>query len=59
MLAQGQSSSEKRGGLAVVSSGLIFFFKKKEWEIHVIHFYMLQETHTMKHLAQQVATELD
>ena len=31
MLAQGQSSSAKRGGLvADVSSGLIFFFKKKE-----------------------------
>ena len=29
MLAQGQSSSAKRGGLAVVSSGLIFLGKKK------------------------------
>ena len=29
MLAQGQSSSAKRGGLAVVSSGLIFLKKKK------------------------------
>ena len=29
MLAQGQSSSAKRGGLAVVSSGLIFQKKKK------------------------------
>ena len=29
MLAQGQSSSTKRGGLAVVSSGLIFLGKKK------------------------------
>ena len=28
MLAQGQSSSAKRGGLAVVSSGLIFQKKK-------------------------------
>ena len=28
MLAQGQSSSAKRGGLAVVSSGLIFLKKK-------------------------------
>ena len=28
MLAQGQSSSEKRGGLAAVSSGLIFLKKK-------------------------------
>ena len=30
MLAQGQASSAKRGGLAVVSSGLIFLRKKKE-----------------------------
>ena len=30
MLAQGQSSSAKRGGLAVVSSGLIFLKKKKK-----------------------------
>ena len=29
MLAQGQASSAKRGGLAVVSSGLIFLKKKK------------------------------
>ena len=29
MLAQGQSSSAKRGGLAVVSLGLIFLKKKK------------------------------
>ena len=33
MLAQGQSSSAKRGGLAVdVSSGLIFLGKKKKGE---------------------------
>ena len=32
MLAQGQSSSAKRGGLAVVSSGLIFLRKKKNDE---------------------------
>ena len=30
MLAQGQSSSAKRGRLAVVSSGLIFFKNKKK-----------------------------
>ena len=30
MLAQGQSSSAKRGGLATVSSGLIFLQKKKK-----------------------------
>ena len=30
MLAQGQFSSAKRGGLAVVSSGLIFL-KRKMW----------------------------
>ena len=30
MLAQGQSSSAKRGGLTAVSSGLIFLKKKKE-----------------------------
>ena len=30
MLAQGQSSTAKRGGLAAVSSGLIFLKKKKE-----------------------------
>ena len=29
MLAQGQSSSAKRGILTVLSSGLIFFFFKK------------------------------
>ena len=29
MLAQGQASSAKRGGLAAVSSGLIFLKKKK------------------------------
>ena len=34
MLAQGQSSSAKRGGLAAdVSSGLIFLKKKKKKEI--------------------------
>ena len=32
MLAQGQASSAKRGGLAVVSSGLIFLKKKKKVE---------------------------
>ena len=37
MLAQGQSSSAKRGGLAAdVSSGLIFLKKKKEKEIMVV-----------------------
>ena len=30
MLAQGQASSAKRGGLAVVSSGLISLKKKKD-----------------------------
>ena len=30
MLAQGQSSSAKTGGLAVVSSGLIFLKKEKK-----------------------------
>ena len=35
MLAQGQSSSAKRGGLAVVSSGLIFLKKKEEIKFHV------------------------
>ena len=30
MLAQGQSSSAKRGGLAVASSGLIFLKRKKK-----------------------------
>ena len=30
MLAQGQSSSAKRGGLAVVSSGLIFLKNEKQ-----------------------------
>ena len=30
MLAQGQSSSAKRGGLAVVSSGLIFLKREKK-----------------------------
>ena len=34
MLGQGQSSSAKRGGLAVVSSGLIFLKKKKQNEGH-------------------------
>ena len=33
MLAEDQSSSAKRGGLAVVSSGLIFLKKKKERKI--------------------------
>ena len=32
MLAQGQSSSAKRGELALVSSGLIFLKKNKEKE---------------------------
>ena len=31
MLAQGQSSSAKRGGLAAVSSGLIFLKKTRLW----------------------------
>ena len=30
MLAQGQSSSAKRGGLVAVSSGLIFLKKQKQ-----------------------------
>ena len=30
MLAQGQASSAKRGGLVAVSSGLIFLEKKKK-----------------------------
>ena len=34
MLAQGQSSSAKRGGLAAVSSGLLFLKKKKKEFIH-------------------------
>ena len=34
VLAQGQSSSAKRGGLAVVSSGLIFLKKKKKYLKH-------------------------
>ena len=33
MLAQNQSSSAKRGGLADVSSGIVFLKKKKEWVI--------------------------
>ena len=34
MLAQGQSSSAKRGGLAAVSSGLIFLKKEKPvWQM--------------------------
>ena len=38
MLAQGQASSAKRGGLAVVSSGLIFLKKKiKRKEIKDLH----------------------
>ena len=36
MLAQGQSSSAKRGGLAVdVSSGLIFLKKKKNRSLNI------------------------
>ena len=36
MIAQGQSSSAKRGGLAAdVSSGLIFLKKKKEIQLTV------------------------
>ena len=35
MLAQGQASSAKEGGLAVVSSGLIFL-KKKEKERNLL-----------------------
>ena len=35
MLAQGQPFSAKRGGLAVVSSGLIFLKKKKKINIKV------------------------
>ena len=31
MVAQGQASSAKRGGLAVVSSGLILLKKQKEF----------------------------
>ncbi|GAA8719286.1 hypothetical protein HpDR94a_14830 [Helicobacter pylori] len=37
MLAQGQSSSAKRGGLAAVSSGLIFLKKKKKENHKKIH----------------------
>ena len=49
MLAQGQSSSAKRGGLAVdVSSGLIFLKKKKKgsrYERDKGIFVKLTETH--------------
>ena len=37
MLAQGQSSTAKRGGLALVSTGLIFFTKKRKE--NVVHIY--------------------
>ena len=37
MLAQGQSSSAKRGGLAGVSSGLIFLKRKKKKDIEHLH----------------------
>ena len=40
MLAQGQSSSTKRGGLAALSSGLIFL-KKKKMQFHISSAYSL------------------
>ena len=43
MLAQGQSPSAKRGGLAVVSSGLIFLKKKKEKKINCMIYQGLHE----------------
>ena len=36
MLAQGQSSSAERGGLAVVSSGLNFLKKKKKGTVRLM-----------------------
>ena len=53
MLAQGQSSSAKRGGLAVVSSGLIFLKTKKKKEdcllstIHRPYIYDLESSSKM------------
>ena len=41
MLAQGQASSAKRGGLAVVSSGLIFLKKEKKKGSIYIQFHYL------------------
>ena len=35
MLAQGQSSSAKRGGLAAVSSGLVFLKQQKKGNSHL------------------------
>ena len=44
MLDQGQSSSAKRGGLADVSSGLLFLEKKKNdsKNVHIITYIMYQ-----------------
>ena len=39
MLVQGQASSAKRGGLAVVRSGLIFLKKKKKEKVTYILFW--------------------
>ena len=46
MLAQGQSSSAKRGGLAAVSSGLIFLTHTQKVPFHLV-FIMLLESATL------------
>ena len=50
MLAQGQSSSAKKGGLAAISSGLIFLKKKKEvWWLKILSgvSLVLKEIHNL------------
>ena len=56
MLAQGQSSSGKRGGLAVVSSGLIFpqKNKKKSWSPK-----SARSTYKIKFITNAVKIELN
>ena len=42
MLAQGQSSSAKRGGLAAVSSGLILLKRRKIIKLYILEVYTIK-----------------
>ena len=59
MLAQGQSSSAKRRGLAVVSSGLVFLKKEKKEEKKKVSLSFLwlqrgmEEDHKVSHAPQE------
>ena len=57
MLAQGRSSSAKRGGLAAVSSGLIFLKKNKKKE-RKVRLVFIKSEHWLKILRTSDAVDL-